>query len=44
MNTTYIIIFYTLLAAILLAGFLTGYYIGKHQRNRRNVLPPNENE
>lgn len=42
MSTTYIITFYTLLAAILLAGFLTGYYIGKHQRNRRNVLPHDE--
>ena len=42
MSTTYIISFYTLLAAILLAGFLTGYYIGKQQRNRRNVLPYDE--
>lgn len=44
MSTTYIINFYTLLAAILLAGFLTGYYIGKHQRNRRNVLQSNDNK
>ena len=44
MSTTYIITFYTLLAAILLAGFGIGYYIGKHQRNRRNVLPPNKYE
>ena len=44
MSTTYIITFYTLLAVILLAGFGIGYYIGKRQRNRRNVLPPNKNE
>jgi len=44
MSTTYIITFYTLLAAILLAGFGIGYYIGKRQRNNRNVLPPNKNE
>ena len=38
MTITYIITFYTVIGALILASFITGYHYGKH-KNLPNVSP-----